>query len=39
VPVAVASAEDFEIEIIGERRHATRLAGAAFDSSGTLMRA
>jgi len=39
VPAAVASATDgFEIEIIGERHKATRLTGAAFDSSGALMR-
>jgi dimethylglycine dehydrogenase len=39
VPAAVASATDgFEIEIIGERHKATRLAGAAFDPSGALMR-
>jgi hypothetical protein len=29
----------FEIEIIGERHKAHRLAGAAFDPGGTLMRA
>jgi hypothetical protein len=28
----------FEIEIIGERHKAQRLAGAAFDLSGKLMR-
>jgi dimethylglycine dehydrogenase len=39
VPAAVADADDgFEIEIIGERHPATRLAGAAFDPSGALMR-
>jgi dimethylglycine dehydrogenase len=39
VPVSVASADRFEIEIIGERRLATRLSGAAYDPGGTLMRA
>ena len=29
----------FEIEIIGERHRAHRLTGAAFDTSGALMRA
>jgi dimethylglycine dehydrogenase len=39
VPAALAKADTgFEIEIIGERHQAHRLAGAAFDSSGTLMR-
>jgi len=39
VPAAVAGAvEGFEIEIIGERRKAHRLARAAFDPSGQLMR-
>jgi len=39
VPAAVATAADgFEIEIIGERHKAVRLAGAAFDPSGALMR-
>ncbi len=39
VPAALAKADaDFEIEIIGERRKAQRLAGAAFDPSGKLMR-
>jgi dimethylglycine dehydrogenase len=39
VPAALAKAESgFEIEIIGERHKAHRLAGAAFDSSGKLMR-
>jgi dimethylglycine dehydrogenase len=39
VPTAVASAADgFEIEIIGERHRATRLAGAAYDPKGALMR-
>jgi dimethylglycine dehydrogenase len=40
VPAGVASAEEgFEVEIIGERRKARRLAGAAYDPSGKLMRA
>ncbi len=39
VPAALAKADTgFEIEIIGERHRAQRLAGAAFDSSGKLMR-
>ncbi|MGB6309763.1 MAG: FAD-dependent oxidoreductase [Steroidobacteraceae bacterium] len=39
VPSALAKADaGFEIEIIGERRKAHRLAGAAFDPSGLLMR-
>jgi dimethylglycine dehydrogenase len=39
VPVALSKADTgFEVEIIGERRAAQRLAGAAFDSSGKLMR-
>jgi dimethylglycine dehydrogenase len=40
VPTPVASANSgFEIEIIGERRKAERLAAAAFDPSGSRMRA
>jgi dimethylglycine dehydrogenase len=40
VPASLAAAADgFEIEIIGERRRATRLTGAAYDPSGALMRA
>jgi dimethylglycine dehydrogenase len=40
VPTSVAGATDgFEIEIIGERRKAERLAAAAFDPSGSRMRA
>jgi dimethylglycine dehydrogenase len=40
VPAALAKADTtFEIEIIGERRKAHRLAGAAFDPAGALMRA
>ena len=40
VPAALAAAmSGFEIEIIGERHRATRLAGAAFDPTGGLMRA
>jgi dimethylglycine dehydrogenase len=40
VPTAVASqGGGFEIEIIGERHRATRLAGAAYDPKGSLMRA
>ena len=39
VPAALAQADaGFEIEIIGARRQARRLAAAAFDSSGKLMR-
>jgi glycine cleavage system aminomethyltransferase T len=39
VPAALGSADTgFEIEIIGERRKAQRLAGPAFDPAGTLMR-
>jgi dimethylglycine dehydrogenase len=39
VPAALAkSAAGFEIEIIGERRKAQPLSGAAFDPSGKLMR-
>ena len=39
VPKDVAEASDFEIEIIGERRKAVRLEGAAYDPKGALMRA
>ena len=40
VPAALADAKDgFEIEIIGERRKAERLTAAAFDPSGSRMRA
>jgi len=39
VPADLAQADaEFEIEIIGERRKAQRLAAAAFDSGGKLMR-
>jgi dimethylglycine dehydrogenase len=39
VPGSVAAAESgFEIEIIGERHRATRLAAPPYDSSGALMR-
>ena len=39
VPAALAPADEgFEIEIIGERRKAHRLAGAAYDAGGKLMR-
>src|SRR5258708_346319 len=39
VPASLAKADvGFEIEIIGERHQAHRLTGAAFDSSGQLMR-
>ena len=39
VPAALAAADaGFEIEIIGERRAAVALAGAAFDPGGALMR-
>jgi dimethylglycine dehydrogenase len=40
IPVALAAArEGFEIEILGERRKATRESVAAFDPDGTRMRA
>ncbi|HJS90844.1 MAG TPA: FAD-dependent oxidoreductase [Steroidobacteraceae bacterium] len=40
VPAALAAAEEgFEIEIIGERRPARRLAAYAYDPSGARMRA
>ena len=40
VPAALAAAEEgFEIEIIGERRAARRLAASAYDPSGARMRA
>ncbi len=40
VPKALAQADDgFEIEIMGERRPARRLDGAAFDPEGSRMRA
>ncbi|MGI3899278.1 MAG: glycine cleavage T C-terminal barrel domain-containing protein [Janthinobacterium lividum] len=40
VPKALAQADDgFEIEIMGERRPARRLDGAAFDPEGARMRA
>lgn len=39
IPAGLADATSgFEIEIIGERRKAERLAGAAFDPSGSRMR-
>jgi dimethylglycine dehydrogenase len=39
IPAGLASATSgFEIEIIGERRKAERLAAAAFDASGSRMR-
>jgi dimethylglycine dehydrogenase len=39
VPASLAAADtEFEIEIIGERRRAVRLAAPAYDSSGALMR-
>jgi dimethylglycine dehydrogenase len=39
VPAALAAADlGFEIEIIGERHEAQRVAGAAFDPAGALMR-
>ncbi|MGH8200044.1 MAG: GcvT family protein [Steroidobacteraceae bacterium] len=39
VPAAIAAAtRGFEIEIIGERRSAERLAGCAYDSGGSRMR-
>ena len=39
VPAALATADSgFEIELIGERYGATRLAGAAYDPTGGLMR-
>jgi dimethylglycine dehydrogenase len=40
VPRDIASEVDgFEVEIIGERRRATRLPEPAFDPKGTRMRA
>jgi dimethylglycine dehydrogenase len=40
VPAALATADGgFEIEIIGERRAATRLRAPVYDPAGTLMRA
>ena len=38
VPKALAASEGFEIEIIGERRPAERLAACAYDPSGARMR-
>ncbi|MBV8404031.1 MAG: glycine cleavage system protein T, partial [Gammaproteobacteria bacterium] len=39
VPAALASAtEGFEIELIGERRAATRLGASLLDASGSRMR-
>ena len=39
VPAALAAAETgFEIEIIGERHRAVRLAAPVLDPSGSLMR-
>jgi dimethylglycine dehydrogenase len=39
IPASLAGAEDgFEIELIGERRRATRLSAAAFDPDGARMR-
>lgn len=38
IPKELASETAFEIEILGERRTATRLEGAAFDASGSRMR-
>jgi dimethylglycine dehydrogenase len=39
IPAALAAADEgFEIELIGERRKATRLAAAAFDPEGGRMR-
>ncbi len=38
IPKDLASETAFEIEILGERRTATRLEGAAFDASGSRMR-
>jgi dimethylglycine dehydrogenase len=39
VPASLAAADtEFEIEIIGERRRAVRLAAPAYDPSGDLMR-
>jgi dimethylglycine dehydrogenase len=39
VPTALAAQNNFEIEIIGERRPATRLSAPAFDPQGLRMRA
>ena len=38
IPKDLASDTAFEIEILGERRRATRIEGAAFDPSGARMR-
>ena len=38
IPKDLASDTAFEIEILGERRRATRIDGAAFDPSGARMR-
>jgi dimethylglycine dehydrogenase len=39
VPASLAAADGgFEIEIIGERRRAVRLAAPVYDPSGALMR-
>ncbi len=38
IPKDLASETAFEIEILGERRRAVRLEGAAFDPSGSRMR-
>jgi len=39
IPAALAGADEgFEIELIAERRRATRLSGAAFDPDGGRMR-
>jgi dimethylglycine dehydrogenase len=40
IPLALATASDgFEIEIIGDRRRATRLSAAPYDPQGTRLRA
>jgi dimethylglycine dehydrogenase len=38
VPANLATASEFEIEIIGERRKAQRLSAPAFDAAGARMR-
>ncbi len=38
IPKELALETEFEIEILGQRRSATRLEGAAFDPSGSRMR-
>ena len=39
IPAALECADEFDIEIIGERRRAVRLPKPAFDPSGSMLRA